>query len=97
MAGYLCDHCRYDYGDACRRPERPNARHCPDFVPRENLWTAPPPVQLSAREFLDSLPVVTHGDHPEIRSAARERWIRRIFAAAAILGLATAILLTALR
>ena len=21
----LCDNCRYDYGDACTRPERPNA------------------------------------------------------------------------
>jgi len=30
----LCDRCRYDYGDACTRPERPNARRCPDFKPR---------------------------------------------------------------
>lgn len=27
----LCDTCRYDYGDACRRPERPNARICSDY------------------------------------------------------------------
>jgi hypothetical protein len=27
----LCDTCRYDYGDACRRPERPNAKTCPDY------------------------------------------------------------------
>jgi hypothetical protein len=30
-SGYLCDHCKWDYGDACRRPERPNARTCPDY------------------------------------------------------------------
>ncbi len=29
--GFLCDTCRYDYGDACRRPERPNATVCPDY------------------------------------------------------------------
>lgn len=28
---YLCDSCRFDYGDACSRPERPNARRCPDY------------------------------------------------------------------
>lgn len=28
---FLCDTCKYDYGDACRRPERPNARTCPDY------------------------------------------------------------------
>jgi hypothetical protein len=28
---FLCDTCRYDHGGACRRPERPNARRCPDF------------------------------------------------------------------
>lgn len=28
---FLCDTCRYDYGSACRRPERPNARRCPDY------------------------------------------------------------------
>jgi len=27
----LCDTCRYDYGGACTRPERPNARRCPDY------------------------------------------------------------------
>jgi hypothetical protein len=31
---FLCDSCRYDYGDACRRPERPNATRCPDYRPR---------------------------------------------------------------
>jgi len=30
----LCDTCRYDYGDACSRPERPNARSCPDYKRR---------------------------------------------------------------
>ena len=28
---FLCDVCRYHYGDACLRPERPNATSCPDF------------------------------------------------------------------
>lgn len=28
---FLCDTCRYDYGSACSRPERPNARKCPDY------------------------------------------------------------------
>lgn len=28
---YLCDSCRYDYGGACTRPERPNAVVCPDY------------------------------------------------------------------
>ncbi len=27
----LCDTCRYDYGNACTRPERPNATRCPDY------------------------------------------------------------------
>ena len=27
----LCDTCKYDYGDACRRPERPNATRCEDY------------------------------------------------------------------
>ena len=27
----LCDRCKYCYGDACSRPERPNATRCPDF------------------------------------------------------------------
>ena len=30
----LCDRCRYDYGDACRRPERPNATLCEDYETR---------------------------------------------------------------
>ena len=28
---FLCDSCRYDYGDVCRRPERPNATRCPEY------------------------------------------------------------------
>ncbi len=28
---FLCDTCKYDYGDVCRRPERPNARECDDY------------------------------------------------------------------
>ena len=32
--GYLCDRCKWDYGDACRRRERPNAKVCPDFKRR---------------------------------------------------------------
>lgn len=28
---YLCDTCKYDYGDVCKRPERPNATECPDY------------------------------------------------------------------
>lgn len=28
---FLCDTCRYNYGSACTRPERPNARQCPDY------------------------------------------------------------------
>ncbi len=31
---FLCDRCRYSYGDACTRPERPNATRCPDFRAR---------------------------------------------------------------
>jgi len=30
----LCDTCKYDYGTACTRPERPNARRCPDYKHR---------------------------------------------------------------
>ena len=33
-SGYLCDRCKWDYGDACKRPERPNARVCQDFKAR---------------------------------------------------------------
>lgn len=32
--GYLCDRCKWDYGNVCTRPERPNARTCPDFKPK---------------------------------------------------------------
>jgi len=28
---FLCDTCKYDYGNACTRRERPNARVCPDY------------------------------------------------------------------
>jgi hypothetical protein len=28
---YLCDSCKYDYGNVCKRPERPNAVQCPDY------------------------------------------------------------------
>ena len=28
---FLCDSCRYNYGDVCRRSERPNAIRCPDY------------------------------------------------------------------
>lgn len=28
---FLCDDCRYNYGSICSRPERPNARTCPDY------------------------------------------------------------------
>ncbi|MFO8079093.1 MAG: hypothetical protein R6V07_02200 [Armatimonadota bacterium] len=28
---FLCDSCRYDYGDVCSRPARPNAKRCPDY------------------------------------------------------------------
>lgn len=31
---YLCDTCKWDYGNACTRPERPNARTCPDYKKR---------------------------------------------------------------
>lgn len=30
----VCDTCRWDYGDACTRPERPNALSCPDHARR---------------------------------------------------------------
>jgi hypothetical protein len=30
-AAPLCDSCKFDYGNACKRPERPNARVCPDY------------------------------------------------------------------
>ncbi|MCD6361526.1 MAG: hypothetical protein J7M38_11780 [Armatimonadetes bacterium] len=31
---FLCDSCVYDWGDVCRRPERPNATRCDDYKPR---------------------------------------------------------------
>ena len=30
----LCDTCKYDYGNVCTRPERPNALKCPDYKHR---------------------------------------------------------------
>ena len=30
----MCDRCKWDYGDACSRPERPNAKTCPDYKHR---------------------------------------------------------------
>ncbi len=30
----LCDSCKWDYGNVCKRPERPNARRCPDYQRR---------------------------------------------------------------
>ena len=30
----LCDTCMYDYGNVCKRPERPNATRCPDYKRR---------------------------------------------------------------
>jgi hypothetical protein len=30
-SGYLCDTCKYSYGDVCTRPEKPNATKCPDY------------------------------------------------------------------
>ncbi|HOE64469.1 MAG TPA: hypothetical protein PKW18_13185 [Candidatus Sumerlaeota bacterium] len=31
---FLCDSCKYDYPNACMRPERPNATRCPDYKKR---------------------------------------------------------------
>ena len=28
---FLCDSCKYNYGSACLRPQRPNATSCPDY------------------------------------------------------------------
>lgn len=28
---FLCDSCKWNYGNVCTRPERPNARECPDY------------------------------------------------------------------
>lgn len=30
-SGYLCDTCKYSYGDVCNRREKPNATTCPDY------------------------------------------------------------------
>ncbi|MCD5402128.1 hypothetical protein LR013_06060 [candidate division NPL-UPA2 bacterium] len=32
--GFLCDTCKYDWGNACHRRERPNATRCPDYKRR---------------------------------------------------------------
>lgn len=34
LGDILCDTCKYDYPNACRHPERPNARRCPDYKRR---------------------------------------------------------------
>lgn len=96
MPRYLCDDCKYDYGDACRRPERPNALSCSDYVPRDALWRRPPDAS-SIKEFLDSLPVATTGDHPEIKEAARRRVYKLILAAGAAIGVVGVILVSMLR
>jgi len=31
---FLCDDCKYNWREACTRPERPNATRCPDYKPR---------------------------------------------------------------
>ncbi len=31
---FLCDACKYNHPSACSRPERPNARRCPDYRQR---------------------------------------------------------------
>jgi hypothetical protein len=28
----LCDTCKYDYGDVCRLPDRPNATRCGEYA-----------------------------------------------------------------
>lgn len=28
---FLCDRCKYNHPNTCSRPERPNARVCPDY------------------------------------------------------------------
>ncbi len=32
--GFLCDTCKLSYGSVCTRPERPNARKCPEYLPK---------------------------------------------------------------
>ena len=29
--GFLCDTCKYNWGNACMRKERPNAKVCPEY------------------------------------------------------------------
>lgn len=29
---FLCDSCKWNYGNVCTRPERPNARECPEYT-----------------------------------------------------------------
>ncbi len=36
LGGILCDTCKYDYGTACTRRERPNATECPDYRRRRS-------------------------------------------------------------
>ena len=31
----LCDTCKYDYGDACRNSDRPNATDCDDYARKQ--------------------------------------------------------------
>lgn len=31
---FLCDDCKWNYGNVCTRPERPNATTCPDYKPK---------------------------------------------------------------
>ena len=28
---FLCDSCKYDHPSSCSRPERPNAKRCPEY------------------------------------------------------------------
>ena len=28
---FLCDSCKFNYGNVCTRPERPNALQCPEY------------------------------------------------------------------
>jgi hypothetical protein len=29
---FLCDSCKWNYGNVCTRPERPNTTSCPDYA-----------------------------------------------------------------
>lgn len=33
-SGFLCDSCKWNYGNVCTRPERPNAKECPEYTPK---------------------------------------------------------------